>query len=156
MKESDELETPQDFFMELNKEFRFSFDLCCTSKNKKCFRGIEDYLNFKVVPHFTSYTCFLNPPYSNPFPFIKKAWEDSLYCTIVCLIKCDPSSKTWGIFWDYKNHCPKDGCSIRFLPKRLRLEMNGEPTKRCSIFPSAIIIFDRHVERYYNEKILGL
>ena len=34
--DSDEWETPQDLFDELNKEFSFDLDPCATSENHKC------------------------------------------------------------------------------------------------------------------------
>ncbi len=70
---------------------------------------------------------FMNPPYSCPKPFIEKAWDDSRYCRIVCLVKCDPSTKWWGTFWDYglglkHYNGAKQGCQVRFFPKRIKFD----------------------------------
>lgn len=165
-KESDEWQTPQWLFDELNREFNFCLDLCASENNKKCNWYCQDYLtkgvhprddfDYKVDPNIEAY--FMNPPYSNPYPFVAKAWEDSKYCKIVCLLKCDPSTKWWGIFWNYKRQClslmggemwsepgPKPGCEVRFLPKRLKFEMPGRKATTAA-FPSAIVIFDRRNE----------
>ncbi len=157
-KESDLWQTPRWLFNELNKEFNFEIDLCATYSNKKA-RFYGDYFKLNVLYELVTissaeeYTkcyppkkvgaCFMNPPYSNPLPFITKAYKDSKLCRIVCLIKADTSTKTWGVFWDYETNKPKPGCEIRFLPKRLKFERGGVPSKNCANFPSAVIIMDR-------------
>lgn len=153
-KESDLWETPQGLFHQLNEEFDFGVDLCASGSNTKCPRYFKGYLsneldtgfkcNFLVfcLNHAVS-SAFMNPPYSNPLPFIKKADKDSKFCKIVMLIKCDTSTKTWGVFWDYDLNKPKLGCEVRFLPKRLKFERDGISSKNCANFPSAIIIMDR-------------
>lgn len=119
MSDSNSWETPQWLFDELNVEFNFDIDLCAIEGNSKCDLYCPDYLEDKVLAkgenlgiylkaHFQYgqvKTAFMNPPYSNPKPFIEKAWEDSKYCRIVCLVKCDPSTKWWATFWDYDVEC---------------------------------------------------
>lgn len=146
-KASDEWQTPQWLYNELNEEFRFLIDLCATHKNSKAFWHYKDYLNNKIcktndVPA-RAWSVFMNPPYSNPYPFVKKAFDDAKngrMRTTVCLIKCDPSTKTWGVFWDYEKHQPKPDVEIRYLPKRLKFEKDGVAGDSAP-FPSAIIIF---------------
>lgn len=109
--------------------FNFDIDLCATKDNSKCDIYCIDYLNNKyqevqepfLVPgdlifsdedaskygeaaYNKDVTCFMNPPYSNPKPFIEKAWDDSKHCKIVCLVKCDPSTRWWGTFWEYSHN----------------------------------------------------
>lgn len=119
---SDEWCTPDWLFDELNQEFNFDIDLCGTDENSKCNFYGKDYLNdvyasSVIKNEVTSSlplinpkinTAFMNPPYSNPKPFIEKAWEDSKYCKIACLVKCDPSTRWWATFWNYKQsmYCP--------------------------------------------------
>lgn len=103
---STEWQTPDWLFNELNEEFNFGIDLCCTKENTKCDVYCMDYLNIRITQLLSIEllgrdTCFMNPPYSNPKPFIEKAWEDSKYCKIVCLVKCDPSTRWWATFWEY-------------------------------------------------------
>lgn len=159
---SDSWQTPKWLFDELNKEFHFDIDLCAITENSKVRYFANDYLNniFQDSCAAESYrhsydlnfyreefkTAWMNPPYSNPKPFIEKAWEDSKYCKIVCLVKCDPSTKWWATFWNYEdcyycigcegkckgNDCtgniirltnePKPGCEVRFFPKRIKFD----------------------------------
>jgi site-specific DNA-methyltransferase (adenine-specific) len=157
--DSDKWETPEWLYDKLDREFGFDADLCADYFNNKATRWFEDYLHEELYVDYRDCpeavarnehwdwsdfnAAFINPPYSNPLPFIEKAYEDSKVCKIVALIKCDPSTKTWDVFWDYKNHCPKPGVEVRFLPKRLRFEYQGKPGKHAAAFPSAIIIMDR-------------
>lgn len=189
MKESvnDCWRTPQWLFDELNQEFNFDIDLCATKENSKCNIYCTDYLRneynelkdpfrssgtlifsderdpskFSDLAYFKeSATCFMNPPYSNPKPFIEKAWEDSKHCKIVCLVKCDPSTRWWATFWNYgPNKCcflckniknyeltygcskcgatwpagPKPGCEVRFFPKRIKFDPPQELIDRGEI-----------------------
>ena len=174
---SDSWRTPDWLFEKLNKEFNFDIDLCAIEENSKCEVYCADYLNDLVrLPDSISnhclqnyldgdFTCFMNPPYSNPKPFIEKAWEDSKHCKIVCLVKCDPSTKWWATFWNYddvfdlvydeqgiiedaflkEKKGPKPGCEVRFFPKRIKFDPPegflgkvGGPS-----FSSALLIFDR-------------
>lgn len=135
-KRSDEWQTPAWLFEELNKEFNFDIDLCATAENSKCDSYCENYLiqNIKGCR-----SAFMNPPYSNPKPFIEKAWEDSKHCKIVCLVKCDPSTRWWSTFWLYSsifgyldNNGPKPGCTVRFFPKRIKFIPPPEAyNKKC-------------------------
>ncbi len=142
---NDEWRTPEWLWGELNEEFNFGVDLCAVRDNAKCKLWCHDYLNTDLIgSHFNDKTCFMNPPYSNPYTFIEKAWADSKYCKIVCLVKCDPSTKWWSIFWNYGEsgcrkcgnlgiygsdavncpHCrgPKPGCEVRYFPKRIKFD----------------------------------
>ena len=155
---SDCWKTPKWLFDEVNKEFKFDVELCDTKENSKCGVAFcKDYLSDTMsdeggtLTSLTSLincgdvrTAFMNPPYSNPKPFIQKAWEDSKHCRIVCLVKCDPSTQWWATFWDYAKHSPKPGCEVRFFPRRIKfvaplgLDGSSGPT-----FPCALIIMDR-------------
>lgn len=191
LKASDEWQTPSWLFDELNEEFNFDIDLTANAGNSKCILYCDDYLkdniqsvynNMTNYPNLQQYikdnllrnnSCFMNPPYSNPKPFIEKAWEDSKYCKIVCLVKCDPSTRWWATFWDYdkvvyckqdrslfdqmhqkctkcKGTCrhiyngPKPGCEVRFFPKRIKFDApEGLNGKNGPTFPCALVIMDR-------------
>lgn len=159
MKLSDQWKTPQWLFDELNEKFNFDIDLCASKKNSRCNTYCIDYLNNQAelgdfqeaisplhkefhAPQIRS--AFMNPPYSNPLPFIEKAWEDSKHCKIVCLVKCDPSTKWWATFWDYNKNTPKSGCQVSFFPKRIKFEPpEGLSDKSGPTFPCALVIMDR-------------
>lgn len=175
---SDTWQTPKALFTDLNNEFNFDIDLCAHKDNAKCNIYCTDYLAnkynqlsepfsesgslvFNSEEDATKYglqayyrknvTCFMNPPYSNPKPFIQKAWDDSKHCKIVCLVKCDPSTKWWATFWLYNvkqyvymdssgeiyksfvetddmyitshnYNGPKPGCTVRFFSTRIKFE----------------------------------
>ena len=194
VKASDQWETPTWLFDELNAEFNFDIDLCADQGNKKCDLWSPDYLNNRMINsreypklHHMHFDCaatmfkrkkaaFMNPPYSNPRPFVEKAFKDAKEnkITIVCLLKCDPSTRTWAVFWDYGMGCfrcdvnpkgkqcarkyrgPKPGVEVRFLPKRVKydpppaLKAEYELNKRlgCKLpgptFPSCVVIFRGH------------
>lgn len=139
---SDCWQTPQKLFDELNEEYGpFDIDLAATRENSKCDSYYIDYLNNIIGHQVKDYvrelplsevtstsdedlTCFLNPPYSNPLPFIQKAWEDSKHCKIVLLVKVDTSTKWWSVFWDYEDvyDCPNCGVS----PETVCLSENSD------------------------------
>lgn len=170
---SDQGQTPDWLFKELDEEFNFDIDLCANFNNYKCSVFFDDYLLNKFYIWGASNgcypddyrelikdtTCFMNPPYSNPTPFIEKAWEDSRHCKIVCLVKCDPSTRWWATFWNrlpvvivfpdgkqgWEKDGPKPGCEVRFLPKRVKFNpLEGwEGKATSSAFPCALVVMDR-------------
>lgn len=63
---TEEWETPQRLFDDLNEEFHFNWDLAATKSNAKCeyfYTKDDDALN-QNWPTNIGY-CWLNPPYSN-------------------------------------------------------------------------------------------
>ncbi len=172
MKLSDEWQTPRWLFDELNREFNFDIDLCATVENTKKLDFCEDYLNNIVTAqntymtwnlhaagfHRKYKTAFMNPPYSNPKPFIEKAWEDSKYCKIVCLVKCDPSTKWWATFWNYEEsdmdkedssfipRGPKFGCEVRFFPKRIKFDPSQQLIDKGEVWK----VTDKWVQKCEN------
>lgn len=97
---NDEWMTPQWLFDELNKEFNFDIDLCATRENSKCNHLCWDFLHgltgskdsncigtiYDDYEHGLISCGFINPPYSNPKPFIEKAWEVSELFPVICLL----------------------------------------------------------------------
>ncbi len=145
-------QTPDNLFNVLDKGgewygmkfegYHFDIDLAATVDNSKCDDYCDNYLkdeafcisekhnyNFKLACTDWLQTAWLNPPYSRGSmeKFIGKAWEDSRHCKIICLVKVDPSTKWWGIFWDYTEGITqisqaKLGCEVIFLPKRVKFD----------------------------------
>ena len=143
MKLSDTWRTPDWLFNQLDSEFKFDVDLAATEENaKKPF--IKDLFNFSMseLENLHPKAGFLNPPYSNPYPFIAKALVLQHYMTVVCLIKVDPSTKWWSLFWDYENHKGKEGIEVRFLNKRVKFDPPIGYIGKTSTpsFASAIVI----------------
>jgi phage N-6-adenine-methyltransferase len=140
-----EWETPQELFDELNKEFDFNTDICASPDNYKCdnfFTEKENSLSFdwgESIYNGKRLRIFLNPPYGRTIEeWVSKAWKHSHQCLVVCLLPARTDTKWWSIFWDRKNHKPKEGCQVRFLQGRLKFKN----AKNSAPFPSAIVIFD--------------
>jgi phage N-6-adenine-methyltransferase len=130
---TDEWETPQDLFDELNREFIFSLDVCANENNHKCadwFNKQDNGLEKKWSEN--SISCWMNPPYGREIlHWVKKAYETSLLgSTVVCLLPARTDTK-W--FHEYI----LDKAEIRFIKGRLKF--GG--SKKSAPFPSMIVIF---------------
>lgn len=127
---SNEWETPQKTFDELNKEFGFTLDVAATDENAKC----EKFFTLKengLAQDWTGEICFMNPPYGREVgKWIEKAYNEAQKgATVVCLI---PARTDTRYFHDY---CFKG--EVRFI--RGRLKFGG--SENSAPFPSAVIIF---------------
>ena len=126
---SNEWTTPIDFYNQLNKEFNFTLDPCCTKDNAKCkkfYTKDDDGLS----KDWSNEIVFMNPPYGKEIKhWIKKAYDESLKGgLIVCLIPARTDTAYWH------DYCMKG--IIRFIRGRLKFsEKNSAP------FPSAVVIF---------------
>lgn len=125
-----EWSTPQELFDELDNEFSFTLDPCCTHENAKCERhftkednGLEKCWYDDIV--------FMNPPYGREISkWMQKAYMSSKNgATVVCLIPARTDTAWWH---DYAMKG-----EIRFI--RGRIKFGGH--KWNAPFPSAIIIF---------------
>ncbi len=130
-------ETPQEFFDELNKEFNFTLDPCCTKENAKTNIYFTEEDN-GLEKSWEGHTTFMNPPYGNKISkWVKKAYEESQKGSIiVCLLPARTDTRWW---WDY---CMKG--EIKFIKGRLKFKgrnTKGELVNYPATFPSAIIIF---------------
>lgn len=110
-------ETPQYIFDWLDKEFHFELDAACNSNNCKCLIGLTEESNSLTQPwQIYARSIWLNPPYSNPYPWVKKAYEESLKgCTVVCLLPADISTK-WFHEWVIGK------AEIRFIQGRISFD----------------------------------
>jgi phage N-6-adenine-methyltransferase len=129
---TDEWETPQELFDELNKEFQFDLDVCATNMNTKCavwYDKESDGLSRNW--HYTG-KCWMNPPYGRQIgKWVKKAYEESQKgCTVVCLLPARTDTK-----WFHEYIYGK--AEIRFIKGRLKF--GG--SKNSAPFPSMIVIF---------------
>lgn len=130
---NDERETPDELFNVLDIEFNFQFDLAASIENRKT----EDFsTNSLEVPwsFFNRGPMWLNPPYSrgNIDKFMKKAYEESLNgCTIVCLVRDDPSTN-----W-YRDYVDGRAVEVRRLVRRVRFI----GADSCYNFPCCIVVY---------------
>lgn len=133
--QTDEWETPQDLFDELDREFKFELDVCALDSSAKCpsyFTPESDGLG----QDWKGFRCWMNPPYGDVIGdwIGKAASEAEAGATVVCLV---PARVDTGWWWDY---CRAG--EIRFL--RGRLKFGG--SSNSAPFPSAVVVFGPDVE----------
>lgn len=126
---SDEWETPQELFDELDKKYHFQTDVCALPHNTKCKRFYspsEDGLSQEWRG-----VCWMNPPYGRKIgAWVRKAYESAQAgATVVCLLPARTDTAWWH------DYCMKG--EITFIRGRLKFggSKNGAP------FPSAIVVF---------------
>ncbi|MCR8938775.1 DNA N-6-adenine-methyltransferase [Brevibacillus laterosporus] len=123
--------TPQPFYDELDREFRFTLDPCSTHDNAKCalhYTQEDDGLTQEWAPH----TVFMNPPYGREIKaWMQKAYEESRKgATVVCLV---PARTDTVWFHDYVYRKGE----IRFVKGRLKF---GD-AKNSAPFPSMVVVY---------------
>jgi phage N-6-adenine-methyltransferase len=140
--------TPQYLFDWLDEEFKFDLDAAANEHNYKCdkfFTPNEDYPEGAFAFNWNEFgkSIWLNPPYSNPYPWVKKAYEESLRgCTVVCLLPADISTK-WFHDWVIGK------AEIRFIQGRISFD--GEK-KGAPKFGSMIAIYGPNI----TPKVIGV
>ena len=127
-------ETPHELFDALNKEFRFTLDVCASDKNAKCINYLTpktDFLKWMVLP---GERCFMNPPYGRQIgKFIKHAYMQSQVSDVfVCLLPARVDTSWW-------HNYIQDKAEVRFI--RGRLKFVG--AQHSAPFPSCIVIYRR-------------
>ena len=130
---SNEWETPQNFFDKLNKEFNFTLDPAASHDNAKCstyFTEMDDGLSKTWKGHVV----FCNPPYGREIgKWVKKARQESYEhgITVVMLIPARTDTRYWhDEIFPYAS-------DIRFIKGRLKF---GD-AKNAAPFPSAVVVF---------------
>lgn len=120
-------ETPQDFFDNLNEEFRFQTDVCALPENAKCkhfYTPEQDGL----VQEWSG-SCWCNPPYGRQIgKWVRKASESK--ATTVMLI---PARTDTAWFHDYIY----GKAEVRFIRGRLRFS----GAKFNAPFPCMVVVF---------------
>jgi hypothetical protein len=111
--------TPEKLYKELDLEFWFNCDPCPLNPNGK--GGLEMEWGTRT---------FVNPPYSNPTPWCKKAYEESLKGNIVVMLLRGDTSTRWFHDWVLGK------ADLRFI--KGRLHFNG---KKAAPFPSIIAVY---------------
>ena len=141
---SDEWETPQDLFDELNKEFNFTLDPCATYENHKCkkyYTKEDDGLN----KNWSGEVVFVNPPYGRAIGnWVKKCYEE--YQKGVTVVMLIPARTDTSYFHNYIYNKATD---IRFLRGRLKFtnrllpswNKEGDYKLSPAPFPSMIVVY---------------
>ena len=122
-----EWETPQWLFDLLNKEFKFTLDVCALPENTKCKRYYTP--DDDALQQEWKGTCWMNPPYGYEIKdWMAKAKESALNgATVVCLVPARTDTNWW---WD---NCLKS--EIRFIKGRVQY-VGGVNAP----FPNAVIV----------------
>jgi len=144
---SDEWETPQYFFDELDAEFDFALDVAATMENRKCVNyiggdhpmAVADALDVPWAHIVGGRACWMNPPYSKCYAFMHKAsLESGRGATIVALVPSRTDTRWWHQFvWNATLNKLRPGVEVRFVRGRLKF---GEG-KNSAPFPSVVVIF---------------
>lgn len=129
--QSDEWETPQGLYNELNAEFNFNLDPCATKETAKCanwYSKEQDGLKMEWGG-----VLFVNPPYSQIKNWVAKAANSK--ATVVMLIPARTDTRWFHEFIYHKTE-------IRFIKGRLKFSNS----KNSAPFPSMIVIFRNNKE----------
>jgi len=135
LQHSDNWKTPNNLFLELNKEFDFNFDPCPLNHNISKWDGLK-------IPW--KERNFINPPYSRKLKeaFIMKAISESVQGKLCVMLL--PVSTSTKIFHD---HILPNKKEIRFIRGRVKFQginTKGEfVTEKCGMHDSMIVIFNR-------------
>jgi len=131
---SNEWATPQDFFENLNKEFKFTLDPCADHENHKCKKYFTKESN-GLEQNWAGNSVFCNPPYGRAIKdWVKKCCDESMNenTKVVMLI---PARTDTSYFHDYIYQKPN--VEIRFIRGRLKFGNAKSPAP----FPSMVVIF---------------
>lgn len=150
--DKDEARTPPTLFMKLWHKYDMQVDVCATgdntllpgyyTKEDNCLSldtwisDDEDDEGNTIFGGITRFYC--NPPYSNPEPFICKAYEESLKgATVVMLLPADTSTKAFHYY-------TMKASEIIFIEGRVRFNNpDGTPMNGSPKFGSMVVVFKR-------------
>ena len=103
--DKDTYRTPRYVFNWLDKRFKFRVDGCASKENALCAIYCSDdgnggFLNPKSIIKLDC-SIFVNPPYSNPLPFVQRAAElMKAGHLVVMLLPADKSTKWYKVIQD--------------------------------------------------------
>jgi phage N-6-adenine-methyltransferase len=139
---SDEWYTPRYVFEPLNREFRFTVDVCATDESAKVERFYSKW-NDGLAQSWADERCWMNPPYSDIRPWAEKAWTESKFhgATVVGLLPAWTDRRWWHDFIEpYRR-----GVETRFVQGRIRFGISGDPDglnqRGGGTFPSVIVVW---------------
>jgi site-specific DNA-methyltransferase (adenine-specific) len=129
---SEEWPTPQSFFDELNREFKFTLDPCATRSNAKCANYLTRREN-GLERDWGTHVVFCNPPYGKAiYSWTRKCYEASRKGALVVLLAHARTDTRWFHDWVYGK-----AAELRFIRGRLRFG-NG---KHVAPFPSLVAVY---------------
>lgn len=129
--ETDEWNTPDDFYARLSKLFKFTLDPCATDNNRKCEQHFTKAQDGLAQSWLTEGAVFMNPPYGRGISkWVRKAYEEAQKGTpVVCLLPARVDTAWWH------DYCSKG--LVVFVRGRLKFSDH----KHNAPFPNAVVIF---------------
>ena len=135
----DEYRTPIELFIKALFDFDIlpTTDVCATDENRRCrcfFSKSDDALKEDWHEDF-----FMNPPYSQVYNFMKKAYHESKKNNVdaLILVYAKTDTKWWHEFVEGK-------AEVHFIKGRIKfLDPDGIKTKNSAPYPSCWIIYRR-------------
>ena len=138
MKDSDRWGTPQWLYDYYNERYHFTLDAAAEPLTAKCehYYTIEDNC---LAQSWAGETVWLNPPFSNPLPFVFKAVLERHHATTVMLVRDDCSTKWFKL-------CLMHATEIIRLQDRLKfIHPDGtEQGNSVANFNNSVIVFGPH------------
>lgn len=129
---SEEWPTPQSFFDQLDREFRFTLDTCATATNAKCRRFFTKRQN-GLEQDWGRHRVFCNPPYGREMrAWAGKCYEAACGGALVVLLAHARTDTRWFHDWVYGK-----ASEIRFVRGRLKF---GDG-RQSAPFPSLVAVF---------------
>jgi site-specific DNA-methyltransferase (adenine-specific) len=120
-------------FDELDREFHFTLDPCCTSETAKCSKYYTPKEN-GLLQDWSGETVFCNPPYGKDLPkWIEKCASESKHAKVVMLIPARTDTIAFHKYIYNKSE-------IRFIKGRLKFRVDGKEGDPAP-FPSMVVIF---------------
>ena len=137
--QSEDWETPEDLFAELQRLFNFTLDPCATDKNAKCDQHYTKTEN--GLDQEWSGNVYVNPPYGRQIHrWLEKAVQsiDDGSCGVIVFLLPARTDTRWfhRFFWDTEHQRAKPGIELWFLKGRLRFS-NAQAS---APFPSLVAI----------------
>lgn len=127
---TDNWETPQYLFDQLNEEFHFTLDVCASEENKKCSKYYSKEQDGLKQEWRGAVWC--NPPYGRQIEhWVKKATEEAKNGNTVVMLIPARTDTAW-----FHNYC-YGKAEIRFL--RGRIKFGG--SKHNAPFPTMLVIW---------------
>jgi len=153
---SNEWETPQELFDNLNKHYKFTLDPCCTIESAKCqkyYTNKDDGLS----QSWSGERVFVNPPYGDIKSWVKKAHDELKQngVTTVMLIPARTDTKYWH------DYIMKAATRIFFVKGRLKFknkviaDYTGKSKLSPAPFPSVVIEFSMQYHRWLHGPLIA-
>jgi site-specific DNA-methyltransferase (adenine-specific) len=129
-------ETPKEVFQELDKEFNFTLDPCCSKETAKCDKYYTPQEN-GLIQDWSKDVVYVNPPYGREIvDWVRKSAEEASKGAVIVMLIPARTDTRW--FHDYIYN----KAEIRFLKGRIKF-LQGGKQKDAAPFPTMLVIFKK-------------